>query len=230
MKTIVLFLVKMIFKFLFRCKAIGYEKLKFDGATMILPNHVSFLDAFYLAAFLPLNTVFVINTMIAKKHRFFLHFVNYITVDPLNPYALKKLIAAIKQGKPVVIFPEGRITVTGNLMKIYSGIGLVAYKTRAKIYPVILLGPEYTIFSKVSDKVHTQWNPSVTVYFDDQLELDLPKDKSFKQLKPLLSDKIFKALMDAKFKAKQEKDVTENLFDKFEEDEDVTNVYHNMKE
>lgn len=221
MRTLLKFMIKCLVKLFFKTKVIGVEKLKFEGPTIILPNHVSFMDAFLIAPFLPTDTYFVVNTDIAKKNKWFLKLVNHVTVDPLNPYSLKKLIHVIKEGKPVVIFPEGRVTVTGGIMKIYSGIALIASRTGATLYPVALLGPEYSKLSRITQKVKSQWFPQITIYFDDVLKLDIDPDKSFKRQKNGISDQILSRLISCKFLAKQHKDDCTNLFDKLLEESKI---------
>ena len=44
----------------------------------------------------------------------------------------------IKEDRKAVIFPEGRITVTGSLMKVYEGPALVADKADAMILPIAM--------------------------------------------------------------------------------------------
>ena len=47
-------------------------------------------------------------------------------LDPAKPMATRTLINAVKSGETLIIFPEGRLTVTGSLMKVYDGAGLIA--------------------------------------------------------------------------------------------------------
>ena len=78
--------------------------------------------------------------------------------------ATRTLINAVKAGEPLVIFPEGRITVTGSLMKVYDGVGLIADKSGAMVVPVKIDGLEATPFSRLSRaQVHRRWFPKVTI-------------------------------------------------------------------
>mgnify|MGYP000710588069 CR=1 FL=1 len=80
-------------------------------------------------------------------------------VDPTNAMATKTLIEQLKQDIPVVIFPEGRITVTGSLMKIYEGPGLVADKADANLLPIRIDGVQYSPFSRLHGKIKLRLFP-----------------------------------------------------------------------
>lgn len=75
------------------------------------------------------------------------------------PDFLKNLIHHLQSPSKTVIFPEGRITVTGSLMKIYDGTGMVADKSGANILPIRIEGAQYTHFSRLHNVIRLRFFP-----------------------------------------------------------------------
>lgn len=168
--------LRFIGKILFRVKVEGIENYHKAGPrVLIIANHVSFIDGALLAIFLPQIPVFVINTYMARHWwvKIFIRMVDYTTIDPANPLYVKSLIKVIANNKPVVIFPEGRITVTGALMKIYQGPALVADKCDADILPIYLDGPQYTRFSRLKGIIRQRWFPPLRISIQPPRKLQL---------------------------------------------------------
>lgn len=132
---------------------------------LIISNHTSFLDPLLLGVFLPDKITFAINTQISQRWwlRPFLGLSHVFPMDPTHPLSLKALIHHLQHETKTVIFPEGRITVTGSLMKIYDGTGMVADKSGATILPVRIDGAQYTHFSKLRNIVRLRLFPKITI-------------------------------------------------------------------
>src|SRR5260370_13616273 len=79
-------------------------------------------------------------------------------MDPTRPMAMKSLVKALRGGRQCVIFPEGRLNVTGvALMKVYDGPALIADKGDAAVLPVRLDGVEFTPLSRLCGRVRRRW-------------------------------------------------------------------------
>jgi len=132
---------------------------------LIISNHTSFLDPLLLGVFLPDDITFAINTHISERWwiKPFLSLSHVFPMNPTQPLSLKALIHHLENDTKTVIFPEGRITVTGSLMKIYDGTGMVADKSQAAILPVRIHGAEYTHFSKLRNIVRLRLFPKITI-------------------------------------------------------------------
>ncbi len=159
-------LVQSLLRFLFHSKVSGVGNFRRAGSkVLIVSNHVSLLDGVLLAAFMPERITFAINTDWTQK--WFIPIirllVDFYPIDPANPLSIRALTAEIKKGRKVMIFPEGRVTTTGAMMKVYEGAGVIAANAGAKILPVRINGAQYSKFSYLKDKFPTRWFPKITL-------------------------------------------------------------------
>lgn len=204
---------------LFRVQVKGLAHYPTDAPrALIVANHTSFLDAVLLWLYLPVSPVFAVNAYIATRPwvRVLTRWVRMFPMDPTNPMALKSFIQMIKQDSHAVIFPEGRITVTGALMKVYDGPALAALKTEAAIVPVHIEGAQYSIFSRLKGKTRRRLLPqiSLTIFPTTSLEVNpelkgrARRHQAGQQLSVLLRQKqfagkpysktLYQALLDAR--------------------------------
>ncbi|MCG8380360.1 MAG: 1-acyl-sn-glycerol-3-phosphate acyltransferase, partial [Proteobacteria bacterium] len=153
---------------------------KAGNRVLIIANHTSLLDGVLLYAWLPETPTFAINTEIAsrKSFRLFLSFVDLFEMDANNPLSMKSMIKYIKQDRKAVIFPEGRITITGSLMKVYEGPGLVADKSGATILPIGIEGAQYSRLSYMKGKSHVFWFPKVSITVLAPEKINIPVNVS----------------------------------------------------
>ncbi len=178
---------------------------KAGDRVLIVANHQSFIDAALIAAYVPDQLTFAINTHIAKRPmiKFFLSLAETFPIDPTNPFSIRSLVTYCKNNRRVVIFPEGRITVTGSLMKVYEGPGMVADKAGATVLPVRIEGAQYTPFSKLRGKVRTRWFPRVTVRFMPPVKLQIPEEIKGRKRRHYAGDVLYDVMSNMVFREQQ---------------------------
>ncbi len=194
--------LRWLLRLLYKVEIKGEEYLQqFSERTVVVANHTSLLDALLFYAFLPVPATFAINTYIAQSWmgRVGALFSDLFPLDPANPLSIRSLIRRVEKGGCVVIFPEGRITVTGSLMKVYHGPGLVAERSRATIVPIRIDGAQYTPFSRLRGRVRLSWFPKITLnvqpprclYIDPALTGRVRRERAGNVLADLMSELMF---------------------------------------
>jgi len=196
--------LSILFRAFFRLEVTGLDNIDKAGHNAIVAlNHVSFLDPPLALSILPKRPVFAIDVAMSRNWWIqpFLRFARTMALDPLKPFSLRAIINAVRGGDMLVIFPEGRITVTGSLMKVYDGAAMIADKSDAMVVPVRIEGPETTIFSRLKrSQVRRRMFPKikVTILEPVQLKID-PELKGRKRrqaagsaLYTIMSDLIFR--------------------------------------
>ncbi len=150
--------------------------------TLIVANHESFLDGLLLAVFLPVEATFVVHTTVANNWFFgwLLRFVPHLAVDSTSPMAMKLIYRLVESGRPVVIFPEGRLTITGSLMKVYDGAAFVAAKSGATIVPVRIEGAGQSYFGRLAGVYPRKLLPRISITALEPRHIAMPSLPSAK--------------------------------------------------
>ena len=157
----------MVFRVFYRLEVHGQEHLEAAGPNAIIAlNHVSLLDAPVAFSILDQDPIFAIDTGWANKWwmKPVVRHMNALPLDPTRPLATRQLIQTVKDGATLVIFPEGRLTRTGSLMKVYDGPGLIADKTGVPVVPIRIEGAEASRFSYLTNtQVNRRWFKRIKV-------------------------------------------------------------------
>ena len=150
------FLIFLLVHTVYRVRQRGMEQLPEDGAAVLVCNHVSFVDALVIAAVCRRRIRFVMD-----HHIFRLPVLNFVfrtshaipiasaAEDPaIKERAFDAVAAALAEGELVCIFPEGRLTATGELGKFRSGIDHILARTPVPVVPMALRGLWGSFFSR----------------------------------------------------------------------------------
>ena len=175
-KTMLKMAIRFVLRVLYRVEVIGIEHARAaQSHAVIAANHASFLDGMLLGAFLPGTPVFAIDTFVAQKWwvKPFLSLVNAMPIDPTNPLSLRGMIRAVEAGAVCIIFPEGRLTTTGSLMKVYEGPAVITEHAKASLVPVRIEGGERTPFSRFA-AVRKRWFPRIRITVMPPRKLTVP--------------------------------------------------------
>ncbi|AOF81758.1 acyltransferase family protein [Methyloversatilis sp. RAC08] len=150
------FIVWILIHTVYRLDTKGLERIPDDGPAVVVCNHVSFVDALVITAACRRPIRFVMD------HRIFrtpiLSFVfrtnRCIPIAPakedpvLLERAYEEIAAALEAGDLVGLFPEGRITDTGELYPFKPGITRILERTPAPVIPLALRGLWGSFFSR----------------------------------------------------------------------------------
>ena len=174
---VVRFLFRLLLRPLFRVELSGDPREFANERTLIVANHESFLDGVLLGGFLPVGATFVVHAQVLSKwyFRWLLKYVPHLAVDSTSPLAMKLICRLVETGTPVVIFPEGRLTITGSLMKVYDGAAFVAAKTGATVVPVRIEGAGRSYFGRLAGIYPLRLFPKIRIMIQPRRQIPMPQ-------------------------------------------------------
>ncbi len=210
-------IARSLFRLFYRVEVKGFSNYqKVANKAVIISNHTSYLDGLLLGAFLPHQLSFAINTNIADKWwvKPVFAFFNLLPVDPTNPMATKALVSQLKKGRRIVIFPEGRLTVTGALMKVYEGPGTIAHLANAPLLPIRIEGAQYSIFSRLKGIVKLRLFPKITLIIEEPAWFKPPKELSSRDRRTWLAEALYEQMSSMMFNtSNRDRTLFESLID-----------------
>lgn len=135
---------------IYRIRIVHPERVPETGGFLLLPNHVTFADAFFISSACPRPVRFVMDEafMASRVIRIFTSIFNTVTIRRDQPRdAIRITIDALKNGDVVCLFPEGQLTRTGALGELRRGFELIAKKAGHPLVPLWCDGAWGSIFS-----------------------------------------------------------------------------------
>ena len=150
------FLAWMLVHAFYRVRKVGLENIPDEGPCVIVCNHVSYVDAVVIAACVRRPVRFIMDHRIFRAPLLSFIFRTMRTIPiasgrenrSLRDRALDEAAAALAAGEIVGIFPEGRLTHTGELNAFRRGVREIVQKTPVPVVPMALSGLWGSFFSR----------------------------------------------------------------------------------
>lgn len=188
---------KIIFKKAYHGKLYGLENIPASGGFILAGNHVSYLDPPLIAVHTSRQPVysFARKTLFKKGIGWFFKRLYMIGVDRdkgSDVHSIKRVLQLLKEGHPVLMFPEGTRSVTGVLQRAKKGIGLFMIKANVPVVPVRIFG-SYEAWPK--GKKFPNFKSKISIVFGKPL---MPEDFENCKTDPdpmqAISDKVMQAI------------------------------------
>lgn len=174
----VLFLAWSFCRLFYRHRAYGHEHF-FEGGALIASNHTSFLDPILLSISWPEEVHFLARESLFKAGGFGA-FIRALNAHPVSGGAsdvavFRAISTLLKEGKKVILFPEGTRSKENKLGPIKPGISMLISRSNAAILPTYIHG-SYEVWNRKM-KLPKLWGKTACIfgtpiYYSDFAHLD----------------------------------------------------------
>ena len=163
-------------RLIYRVGVRGQDRLPRTGGVLLLPNHVTWIDALVLQLATPRPVRFLVFEPIYRQPLLHpaLKLFKSIPILPGRAKAgLSAAADALRAGEVVCVYPEGELTRTGSLLRLRKGFEFLHRETGAPVVPVWLDQLWGSIFSFEGGRYFNKWPQRipypVTVAFGEPL-------------------------------------------------------------
>ena len=146
-------------RLVYRVTATGIEHFP-TGGFLLLPNHITWVDAIVLMLASPRPIRFIIDEGV-YQNRFLHPVLEAVGCIPITSRrakdAVREASAKIRAGEIVCLFPEGELSRSGSLLRLRRGYEIIARQAEAPVVPVWLDRLWGSIFSYQGGRFYTKW-------------------------------------------------------------------------
>jgi acyl-[acyl-carrier-protein]-phospholipid O-acyltransferase/long-chain-fatty-acid--[acyl-carrier-protein] ligase len=167
---LVRFVVVFITRVVYKLNINGAENIPVKGGALIAPNHVTYVDALLLSATVQRRIRFVMIRRVYENKWLnpLFRLMKIIPIAPDDPpreilKSLKAARTAMDEGYLVCLFPEGALTLTGNMRQFRPGLERILKGSDYPIIPAHIGGAWGSIFSYFHGNLLGAW-PRVIPY------------------------------------------------------------------
>ena len=193
------FFLRVLYRILFRYRAYGMENVPKKGSFILIANHVSFLDPPAVGAFFRRKFNYLGKRELFKNRYFGWHMkkIRIIPVDKdgISYASMKEVVKKIKEGIPIVVFPEGTRGDGDSFLEPGPGAAFLALKFNLPVVPAYIKGTEKAL-PKGARFIRME---SVRVFYGKPKKYDMPsnvdKNEAYKNVSLKMIGEI-KALKD----------------------------------
>jgi acyl-[acyl-carrier-protein]-phospholipid O-acyltransferase/long-chain-fatty-acid--[acyl-carrier-protein] ligase len=182
----------------YRITPLNRHRLPSSGGVLLLPNHVTWADSFFIAAAVGRPVRFVMDDAFMARPvlRWFVSLFDTVTIRRDHPReAIRIVLDGLARGDIMCLFPEGQLTRTGNLCPLQRGCELIARKGGHPAIPLWTDGTWGSVFSFERGRFFRKW-PYRAVRYDIRAAFGEPLDPAAFTL-PLLRQALGKAAAEA---------------------------------
>jgi acyl-[acyl-carrier-protein]-phospholipid O-acyltransferase/long-chain-fatty-acid--[acyl-carrier-protein] ligase len=150
---------------LFRVQVTGHASQLGRGRPLVVANHDSMIDVLLLALFLPGRPLIVLPSVLSghRLGRLVRRVADCAELGAAGDYTVRRLVQVLRSGRPVVVFPQDRVSTTGGTMKVYGAAALIAARADADIVPLRIEGTLYSRWADTSARWPRRLFPRVTL-------------------------------------------------------------------
>jgi 1-acyl-sn-glycerol-3-phosphate acyltransferase len=182
------FLARLLLRLVCRYQVKGLERVPITGPLLIVANHLSWFDPLMMGSVLPRRAWFF-----TKAEVFAWSVVGWLTHQTgqiavsrgiSDRAALEKALAYLREGRAVVIFPEGTVERKEQMIAAHTGVAMLALRSGATVLPIAHTGTRRIL------RRHGGWRPHIVVQVGQPYVPSLPKGSTRKSGLQVITNEI----------------------------------------
>src|SRR6478735_3774577 len=198
-------ILKLLLRLFYGYRIYNGEVLKTPGPVLLLPNHSSWWDWLLIGVCLEKDWRFVTSYESAQTswfHKKVMINSRTFPVDINSAYAVKHMAEYLQKGGRLVMFPEGRLSRTGSLMKLFDGTGFLMFKTEAKVITAYIRDANRLPLSP--NPGTKRWFPKISVHFSRLLTPPPSPPESVSDSRARLTNWLYDQMVKQQFETEME--------------------------